>query len=112
MRRKTVDALDILDYYLGDDLEEIVEESGELPIDIEDEYEQLLKYIYRSIVKAWFKGQEPTKSQLKEKLEKYRSPRYYYRLKLLLSYLISRYVEIRKAELIHRGEKDDRRSVF
>ncbi|HEU97307.1 MAG: hypothetical protein ACP5I2_02040 [Fervidicoccaceae archaeon] len=112
MRRKTSEALDLLDYYLGDDIEEILEEVDETSFDIDDEYDSLLKYIYRSIVKAWFKGSEPSKKELKEKIERYKSSRYYSMLRLFLSYLISRYAEIKRAELIHRGEKDDRKSTF
>lgn len=112
MRKKASEALDLLDYYLGEDIEEIYEEMDEAYFNIEEEYDYLLKYIYRSLVKAWFKGVEPSKEEFKRKIERYKSPRYYSMLRLLLSYLISRYTELRKTEIVHRGEKDDRKNPF
>ncbi|MCI4396557.1 MAG: hypothetical protein GU347_01305 [Desulfurococcales archaeon] len=109
MKKKPADVLDVLDYYLGDDIEEIAESIDDANISLEEDYEQLLKYLYRSIVKAWFDGNEPSETELKKKLERYRSDRYYGQLKVMLNYLINKYVRIRKTGIAPRGGKDDRR---
>ncbi|MET1101245.1 MAG: hypothetical protein ABWW69_02025 [Pyrodictiaceae archaeon] len=82
------EALSILDHYLGDLLEKIVYEYR-YNVDLEDEYEQLLKYIYRRLVRAWFDGKEPPIDMLEEKLKRARRSRK--QLEILLSYLVSRF---------------------
>ncbi|MEM0060364.1 MAG: hypothetical protein QW726_00345 [Fervidicoccaceae archaeon] len=112
MRRKATEIINVLDSYIGDDVLEIIEEKmDDSSFALEDEYEHLMMYVYRSLVKSWFGGKEPDLNELKTKLRRYKSPRYYGRLKVLLSYLINRYSEIRRMELIRKGEKDEGRGT-
>lgn len=78
----------ILDRYLGELIESIVYRHR-YNIDLEDEYDELLQFIYRRLVRAWFKGREPSPRELESMLRSARRKRG--QLEVLLSYLISRY---------------------
>ncbi len=81
-------ALEILSKYLGDLIERIVEKF-DYYIDLDEEYEELLEYIYSRIIKIWFKGREPTITELERKLKEVRRQKV--KLIILLSFFISRY---------------------
>ena len=81
-------ALEILSKYLGDLIERIVEKFNYY-IDLDEEYEELLEYIYSRLVKIWFKGKEPTVTELEKKLKEVRKQKV--KLIILLSFFVSRY---------------------
>jgi hypothetical protein len=80
--------LTLLDRYLGDYIENVVYKYG-YNVDLDDEYEALLKYIYRKLVRAWFKGREPSPSELESTLRSVLRKRR--QLEIVLSYLVSRF---------------------
>ncbi len=82
------EALMLLEKYLGSLIENIVYRYR-YNVDLEDEYEELLRFIYKRLVKAWFGGQHPSPLQLEAALRNARRKRK--QLEVLLSYLISRY---------------------
>ncbi len=84
-------ALEILSKYIGDIVTYIIEEDG-YNIDIDEEYEDVLYFIYKRIERAWFKGKEPSLRELEKRL---RLARRRQRIKLynLISYLVSKYVK-------------------
>ncbi len=84
------DALMILDMYLGDIVTEVVKRYG-YPVVLEEEYYDILMYIYRELVKTWFRGREPGLGELKERLKKARREKT--QLEVLVSYLVSKYLE-------------------
>ncbi len=94
------DILMLIDKYLGDIIERIVYKY-QYNVDLEDEYEQLLKFIYRRLVKAWFKGRDVSYEEFEEALRNARRKRR--QLEILLSYLISRYAARRGAIYIRPG---------
>ncbi len=79
----------ILDKHLGEMIESIVYKYG-YNVDVESEYEELLEFIHRRLVKAWFRGRKPSPEELEAALKnaKRRKRRH---LEVLLSFLISRY---------------------
>ena len=78
----------IADKYLGDLIESIVYKYG-YNVDLEDEYDELLSYITRRLVRAWFGGEKPSPKKFEAALRNARRRRRH--LEVLLSYLISRY---------------------
>lgn len=98
-----MDLTEIVDYYVGDLIEKIVLEK-DYPVDIEEEYEDLLNYICRRLALVWFGTRTPNPSEFEEKL-KHVKKRYRRRLEILLSYLISRYVRYRGTVEINRGRE-------
>jgi len=82
------EALILLEKYLGDLIENIVYRYR-YNVDVEDEYEELLRFIYKRLVRAWFGGKQPILLQLEAALRNARRKRKH--LEVLLSYLISRY---------------------
>jgi|GEM_PF-1032120 len=82
------EALMLLEKYLGDLIESIVYKYR-YNVDLEDEYEELLRFIYKRLVRAWFGGKRPTHLQFEAALRSARRKRR--QLEVLLSYLISRY---------------------
>jgi len=78
----------LLEKYLGDFIENIVYKYR-YNVDLEDEYEDLLRFIYRRLLRAWFGGKRPGVLQLEAALRNARRRRR--QLEVLLSYLISRY---------------------
>ncbi len=83
------ETLNLLDYYLGDYIDRVVRKYR-YNVDLEEEYPELLRYIYRRIVKAWFNGRKPSTRELEEVLKNIKASRRRM-LEILLSYLISRY---------------------
>ncbi len=82
------EALNILDHYLGDMIERIVRKYR-YNVDLDEEYPELLRFIYRRIVKHWFGGRKPEPHELEEALRNARKTRRM--LEIMLSYLVSRY---------------------
>lgn len=81
-------ALEILNKHFGDLIERIIEKF-EYYIDLDEEYEELLEYIYLRIIRIWFKGKQPTITEFERKLRE--AKKHKIKLIILLSYLISRY---------------------
>jgi len=81
---------EVMSKYLSDMLDEIVEKYR-YNIDLDEEYEYLLEFIYRNIVRAWFKGKRPSIIELENKLREVRR-REKRKLAILLSYYISKYI--------------------
>lgn len=96
-----MDPLELVDYYLGNMMERIIIES-DYPIDLEEEYEDLLNYLYRRLSIAWFNTATPDPVMFEEKLKEVKR-KYRKRLSILLSYLISRYVSRKSTLRIKRG---------
>ena len=84
------DVLMMLDMYLGDIVTEVVRRHG-YPVVLEEEYYDILMYIYEELVKTWFGGREPGIEELRERLRKARRERA--QLEVLISYLVSKYLE-------------------
>jgi hypothetical protein len=82
------EALMLIDKYLGEIIEHVVYKYR-YNVDLEDEYDSLLRYIYKRLVKAWFKGQEVSLKELEAALRSARRRKR--QLEVLLSYLVSRY---------------------
>lgn len=85
--------IDVVDSYIGEMIERVVTKYG-YDVDLAEEYYELLSYITRKLVKAWFNGRKPDASELEAKL-RYIRRKYPRRLNILLSYLVSRYVRAR-----------------
>lgn len=78
----------VLEKYLGDMIENIVYKYN-YNVDVEEEYDELLRFIYKRLVRAWFNGRKPSPMQLEATLRSAKRKRR--QLEVLLSYLISRY---------------------
>ncbi len=85
---------EILSRYLGDLLDDVIERYN-YDVDIDEEYDELLNYIYRALIKAWFKGRRPSISRLEEKLREVRR-REKKKLIILLSFYVSRYLRTKR----------------
>ena len=106
MRAKYTANIDLLEYYYEDLIESIIVENR-YSIDLDDDYDYLLRYLYRSLVKAWFGGKEPGPEEFEAKLRRIRE-RFRTKLSILLSYIISRYAMIKNEEVIGRIHRDDK----
>lgn len=82
-------ALGLIEFYLGDLIEDLITRYR-YPVS-EDEYDDLLRYIYKALVTGLFKGRRPDPDELESKLEDLRT-REKAKLEIVLSYLISKYV--------------------
>jgi len=82
--------LALIDKYFGKIVEYIVYKFG-YNIDLEEEYDELLQFIYKRIVKVWFDGKPPSLDDLEAKLKSMRRKRS--KLEVVLSYLISIYAK-------------------
>ncbi len=82
------EALNILDHYLGDIIYKVVRKYR-YNVDVDEEYPELLRFIYRRLVKTWFNGRKPAPYELEEALKNARRSRRM--LEILVSYLVSRY---------------------
>ncbi|WP_440059860.1 hypothetical protein ACSU1N_01470 [Thermogladius sp. 4427co] len=90
--QSTLDAfLDMTDEMLGDIIEEVIEEYYEDKIDIEAEYEDILNYIVKRLIKKT-RGKSDAEKYLKilRNLRRRASI-----AKLVISYLVSQYIEER-----------------
>lgn len=85
---------EILSRYLGDLLDDVVEKF-KYDIDVDEEYDELLSFIYRALIRAWFKGRRPPISRLEEKLREIRR-REKKKLMILLSFYISKYLRMKR----------------
>ncbi len=85
---------DVIDDVIGDLIEDIVVEY-EYDIDLDEEYLDLLMYIYNKLAKAWFRDRKPDLYEFEAKLRDVRR-RHKNKLKIVLSYLISRFIKERK----------------
>jgi len=85
---------EVMSKYLSDMLDEIVEKYG-YNIDLDEEYEDLLEFIYRNVVRVWFKGKRPSIIELENRLKEVRR-REKRKLAILLSYYISKYIRAKK----------------
>ncbi len=95
--------LAILDSYLSQLIEDIVYKY-DYDVDLEEEYDELLNYILKRIVKAWFNGRTPSPSELRKALEAAMRRRKH--LEILLSYFISRYTARRGRVYVKSSEHD------
>jgi hypothetical protein len=96
------EALMLIDKYLGDLIEEVVYKY-KYNVDLEDEYEELLRYVFRRLAKAWFKGKDFTFKEFERALKNARRRRK--QLEIVLSYLISRYAA-KNGPIYIKHEKD------
>lgn len=99
------DEVEIIDEYLGDMIEKIIV-NYEYDINFDDDYEEILRHIYRSLVRAWFK-EEPSLKAFEEKLKKTRR-RYPRKLEIVLSYLVSTYLQKRQRAYPRFSRENDR----
>lgn len=101
------ETLMIIDKYFGDLIERIIHKY-EYNVDLDEEYEELLKFIYKRLVRIWFNNRQPSVEELESVLREARRKRR--RLEVLLSYLISRYAARHgPVYLPHRGDWYDER---
>ncbi len=98
------EALSLLDQYLGDIIEYVINKFH-YDVDLDDEYGDLLSFIYYRLVRAWFKGKRPTLTELETMLQRARKQRR--QLEILLSFLISRYVMRQKGAYIRHERQSD-----
>ncbi|AFH42987.1 hypothetical protein IOK49_05160 [Fervidicoccus fontis] len=105
MRAKFTANIDILDYYIGGLVDRIVMK-GYYDIDLDREYDHLMWYIYEKLVVILFKGKEPTREEFEEKMKKIRR-RDADKLKVLISYLISKYMKMRNIQSTGKRSQDD-----
>jgi len=84
------DLLMILDMYLGDIVTEVIRRHG-YQVVLEEEYYDLLFFIYKEICRAWFGEKTPSLRELRERLIRARRKRT--ELEVLVSYLVSKYLE-------------------
>ena len=94
--------MEIVGRYLGTIIDRIIERNG-FKIDIEDEYEELLYYIYERLSRLWFKSHEPGEEEFEEKI-RYIKRRKRLQLEILLSYLVSKYVQSKTTLTIYPGK--------
>jgi ribosomal protein L10 len=92
--------LGIVEFYLGDFIDDVILKYN-YPLDFEDEYDTLLKFIYKTIVSVVFKGKDPSPEELEKKLKNFRK-RHKDKLEVLISYLVSRYINNFEEEVISR----------
>lgn len=92
--------LGIVEFYLGDFIDEIIFKYN-YPLDFEDEYDTLLRYVYKTIINTFFKGKDPSPSELEKKLKTLRK-RHKDKLEVVISFLISRYINNFEEEVISR----------
>lgn len=97
------EAIELIDEYLGDIIEKVVV-NYEYDINFDDDYEDILKHIYKNLVKAWFKD-EPSLKVFEDKLRKTRR-RHPRKLEIVLSYLVSTYVQKRQRAYPRFREND------
>ncbi len=101
------EALMIIDKYIGDLIERIIHKYR-YNVDLDEEYEELLRFIYRKLVRAWFNSRRPDIDELERALREAKRRRR--QLEVLLSYLISRYAARHgPIYLPHRGDWYDER---
>ena len=92
--------LGIVEFYLGDFIDDVIFKYN-YPLDFEDEYDVLLKYIYKTIVNTIFKGKDPSPEELEKKLKNLRK-RHKDKLEVLISYLISKYINNFEEEVLNK----------
>jgi len=92
--------LELLDAYVGDIVEELVYEHR-YPVNLAEEYNGLLYYVYKMLAKSLFGGRDPTPQELEDALAKIRE-RHPKKLRIVLSYAVANYAEARKEELAGR----------
>jgi len=85
---------EVLSRYLGDLLDDVIERYN-YDVDVDEEYDDLLNYIYRALIKAWFKGRRPSISRLEGRLREVRR-REKKKLLILLSFYVSRYLRMKR----------------
>ncbi len=95
------EALNILDHYLGDIIDRVVRKYR-YNVDLDEEYLDLLRYIYRRLVRIWFDGRRPSPEELEEALRNARRSRRM--LEILLSFLVSRYAAKHGRVYLQRGD--------
>lgn len=99
-------ALELISRYLGDIISHVVEEF-DYGVDLEDEYDDVLYFIYRRLVRIWFNNREPSPRELEATLRRVRR-RHKTKLINLVSYLVSRYAKYKGIlRISHHGSKSD-----
>lgn len=91
--------VEITDRYLGSIIERVIERNR-FTIDVEDEYEGLLYYIYSKLLKLWFKNSDPTEEEFEERI-RYVKRKKRLQLEILLSYLVSSYLRSKATLKVH-----------
>ncbi len=95
----------VLDSYLADVIERVVRRYR-YDVDLDEEYEDLLQYILRRLIKAWFNGRTPHPHELEKALRQARRKKSH--LEVLVSYLVSRYVARRGKIYVERRDWEER----
>ncbi len=103
--RNKISNIELLEYYYGDLIEKIILEYN-YQIDLDDDYDYLLRYVYKSLIKTWFNGKDPTPEEFESKLKRVRE-RFVKKLEILLSYVIARYSNNKGEEVMRRVRYDD-----
>lgn len=92
--------LGIVEFYLGDFIDDVMYKYN-YPIDFGEEYDSLLRYIYKNIALSLFRKNDPSPEELEKRLKNLRK-RHKDKLEVLISYLISKYLNILEEETISR----------
>jgi hypothetical protein len=95
------EVLNILDHYLGDIIDRVVRKYR-YNVDLDEEYPELLRYIYRRLIKSWFNGRKPSLEELEAALRDARKNKKM--LEVLLSFLVSRYAAKHGRVYLQRGD--------
>jgi hypothetical protein len=85
-----VDIVDVMDKYVGDLIERIIEQDY-MAVEMDLDYIDLLLFIYRRLNRIWFGNNASNEDDFARTLRMHRlsNPE---KLKVLLSFLISRYI--------------------
>ena len=94
-------ALEVISRYLGGMIDRIIEKNG-FKLDIDDDYEELLLFIYDRLIKIWFKKYKPSEEEFEDRIKHLKRRRRAH-LEVLLSYLISKYVQSKTTLTVHSG---------
>uniref|UniRef100_A0A7J3ZJR8 Uncharacterized protein n=1 Tax=Fervidicoccus fontis TaxID=683846 RepID=A0A7J3ZJR8_9CREN len=98
--------LQLLEEHLGDAIEELILKHS-YAVDLEEDFDDLIRKIYKSLVKAWFGGGDPKPEKFESKIKEVKKRWGNWLKDVLLSYLIGRYV----SEKARREEDIIRRRI-
>ena len=83
--------MEIVDNIIGEIIEDVIVDNA-YEIDFEEDYDNLLYYIYSKLSKAWFGNKTPGLKEFEHKLRAVKRTQRT-KLQILLSYLVSRYLK-------------------
>lgn len=94
--RYTQTNIEVIEYHFGDIIERIIM-THNYPVDLDEDYDHLMRFIYRTIKRTWFRNREPTPKELEERILHVKK-KYKDKLMIMLSYIVARYSNMRGEE--------------